>query len=151
MAELESAAELNPTLAIAYCGLGDSLAYEGRTEEAIPYFEKAISLSPYDPHRWAFYSYGALAHLVAGQFGHALDWAQKATRVPNCHYWPFAHCVSALGHLQEVDAAKAAVAELLQRKPEFSCAFARRRLFFIKNPAHLALYLEGLLKAGITA
>jgi len=151
LAELESAAELNPTLAIAYCGLGDSLAYEGRLDEAIPYFEKAISLSPYDPHRWAFYSYGALAHLFAGQFGPALDWAQKATRVPNCHYWPFAHRVSALGHLQQVDATRAAKAELLQRKPEFSCAFARRRLFFIKNPAHLELYLEGLLRAGITA
>jgi adenylate cyclase len=151
LAELESAAELNPTLAIAYCGLGDSLAYEGRIEEAIPYFEKAISLSPYDPHRWAFYSYRALAHLFAGQFGPALDWAQKATRVPNCHYWPFAHRVSALGHMQQVDTARAAIAELLQRKPEFSCAFARRRLFFIKNPAHLELYLEGLLKAGITA
>jgi hypothetical protein len=36
------------------------------------------------------------------------------------------------------------------RKPEFSCAFARRRLFFIKNPAHLELYVEGLFKAGIT-
>jgi TolB-like protein/DNA-binding winged helix-turn-helix (wHTH) protein len=151
LAELESAAELNPTLAIAYCGLGDSLAYEGRIEEAIPYFEKAISLSPYDPHRWAFYSYRALAHLFGGQFGHAFDWAQKAIRVPNCHYWPFAHRVSALGHLQQVDATRAAKAELLQRKPEFSCAFARRRLFFIKNPAHLELYIEGLLKAGIGA
>jgi TolB-like protein/Tfp pilus assembly protein PilF len=118
LAELESAAELNPTLAIAYCGLGDSLAYEGRTEEAIPYFEKAISLSPFDPHRWAFYSYRALAHLFAGQFGPARDWAQRATRVPNCHYWPFAHSVSALGHLQEVDANHAANAEQLQRKPE---------------------------------
>lgn len=151
LAELESATELNPTLAIAYCGLGDSLAYEGRTAEAIPYFEKAIALSPFDPHRWAFYSYGALAHLLGGHFGDALDWARKATRVPNCHYWPFAHCVSALGHLHGMDAAGAAVAELLERKPDFSCAFARRRLFFIKNPAHLELYLEGLRRAGIAA
>lgn len=151
LAELESATELNPTLAIAYCGLGDSLAYEGRTDEAIPYFEKAIALSPFDPHRWAFYSYGALAHLLGGQFGDALDWARKATRVPNCHYWPFAHAVSAYGHLHGMDSAGAAVAELLHRKPDFSCAFARRRLFFIKNPAHLELYLEGLRKAGIPA
>ena len=42
-----------------------------------------------------------------------------------------------------------AKAELLQRKPEVSCKWARRRLFFIKNPAHLDLYVEGLLKAGI--
>jgi len=52
--------------------------------------------------------------------------------------------------LQQLDALRTATVELLQRKPEFSCAFAKRRLFFIKNPAHLELYLEGLLKAGIT-
>jgi TolB-like protein len=151
LAELESAAELNPTLAVVYCGLGDSLAYEGRIEEAIPFFEKAISLSPYDPQRWAFYSYRALAHLFAGQFESAVEWSQKAIRVPHCHYWPFAHRVSALGHLQQADALKTAKAALLQRKPEFSCASARQRLFFIKNPAQLDLYLGGLLKAGIPA
>jgi len=37
---------------------------------------------------------------LAGQFDDAHEWAHKATRVPNCHYWPFAHRVSALGHLQ---------------------------------------------------
>jgi tetratricopeptide (TPR) repeat protein len=151
LAELETAANLNPSLAVVYCGLGDSLAYEGRIEEAIPHFEKAVSLSPHDPQRWAFYSYRALAHLCAGQFEHALEWSHRATRVPHCHYWPFAHRVSALGHLQQVDLLETAKAELLQRKPEFSCAFARRRLFFIKNAAHLEVYLSGLAKAGITA
>jgi len=151
LAELKSAAELNPSLAVVYCGLGDSLAYEGRIEEAIPYFEKAITLSPFDPQRWAFYSYRALAHLFAGQFEHAVDWSHKATRVPHCHYWPFAHRVSALGHLQQVDALKTAKTELLERKPGFSCEFARRRLFFVKNPAHVELYVEGLLKAGMPA
>jgi TolB-like protein len=149
LAELRSAAELNPSLAMAFCGLGDSLAYEGRIEEAIPYFEKAIALSPFDPQRWAFYSYRALAHLLAGQFDSAVDWSQRATRVPHCHYWPFAHRVAALGHLEDADALRTAKAELLERKPDFSCAFARRRLFFVKNPAHVELYVEGLLKAGI--
>jgi tetratricopeptide (TPR) repeat protein len=31
LAELEAAADLNPSLAVVYCGLGDSLAYEGRS------------------------------------------------------------------------------------------------------------------------
>jgi tetratricopeptide (TPR) repeat protein len=149
LAELVSAAELNPSQAVVYCGLGDSLAYEGRIGEAIPYFEKAISLSPFDPQRWAFYSYRALAHLFAGQFHGAVEWSHRATRVPHCHYWPFVHRVSALGHLQQVEALETAKAELLQRKPDISCGWARRRLFFIKNPAHLVVYVEGLLKAGI--
>ncbi|MGB9210902.1 MAG: tetratricopeptide repeat protein, partial [Pseudolabrys sp.] len=49
LGELEIAAELNPNLAVVYCGLGDSLAYEGRIEEAVPYFQRAIDLSPHDP------------------------------------------------------------------------------------------------------
>ncbi len=149
LAELESAIELNPNVAIVYCGLGDVLAYEGRFAEAIPYFDKAINLSPYDPQRWAFYSYRALAHLLAGEFGHAFEWAQKATRVPNCHYWPFAHRVAALGYLQWENELPGALAELRQRKPEFSRAFARERLFYIKDPQHIDRYLEGLRKAGV--
>jgi TolB-like protein/Tfp pilus assembly protein PilF len=149
LAELESARELNPNLAVVYCGLGDALAYEGRFTEAIPYFEKAINLSPYDPQRWAFYSYRALAHILAGELEQALEWAQRATRVPNCHYWPFAHRVAALGYLQREGELAEALAELRQRKPDFSCTLARTRLFYVKDPEHIERYLEGLRKAGI--
>jgi TolB-like protein len=148
LAELESAVELNPNLAVVYCGLGDSLAYEGRFAEAIPYFEKAIELSPHDPQRWAFYSYRALAHILAGEFEAALECAEKATRVPNCHYWPFAHRVAALGHLGRQIELPTAREELRARKPNFSCAFARERLFYLKDPMHVERYIEGLRKAG---
>jgi len=150
LAELETAVELNPSLALTYCGLGDSLAYEGRISEAIPYFQKAIDLSPQDPLRWAFYSYRALAHIFAREFDLANEWAQRATRVPNAHYWAFAHRVAALGHLQRPEECAKAVSDLLQRKPDFSCSFARKRLFYVKNGNQLELYLEGLRRAGIS-
>ncbi len=149
LAELETAVELNPSLAVTYCGLGDSLAYEGRISEAIPYFQKAIDLSPHDPLRWAFYSYRALAHIFAREFEHTNEWAQRATRVPNAHYWAFAHRVSALGHLERTQESTAAANDLLQRKPDFSCSFARKRLFYLKDRDQLELYLEGLRRAGI--
>jgi TolB-like protein len=149
LAELETAVELNPCLAVSYCGLGDSLAYEGRYSEAIPYFQRAVELSPYDPLRWAFYAYRALAHIFAQEFEQACDWAQRATRVPNAHYWAFAHRVSALGHLERPEDCRVAAGELLQRKPDFSCSFARKRLFYIKSPDQLELYVEGLRRAGI--
>ncbi|MGH6661598.1 MAG: tetratricopeptide repeat protein, partial [Rhodospirillales bacterium] len=44
---------------------------------------------------------------------------------------------------------QAAVKELLRRKPEFSCSFAKNHLFYIKDPAQKERYLEGLRKAGI--
>jgi len=149
LGELEIAAELNPNLAVVYCGLGDSLAYEGRISEAIPYFQRAINLSPHDPLRWAFYSYRALAHLFAREFEVAEDWARKATRVPNCHYWGFAHRVAALGHLQRADDLKTALSELRRINPGFTCKVAQKRLFYVKNPSQIALYIEGLRNASV--
>ena len=149
LGELEAAVELNPNLAVIYCGLGDSLAYDGRISEAIPYFQRAINLSPHDPLRWAFYSYGALAYLFAREFDLAHDWARKATRVPNCHYWGFAHRVAAMGYLQRADELETAVAELRKIKPDFTCQLARERLFYLKDPKQIALYLDGLRRAGV--
>jgi DNA-binding winged helix-turn-helix (wHTH) protein len=149
MAEMESALQLNPALAVVHCGLGDSLAYEGRFDEAIPHFEKAIELGANDPQRWAYMSYRSLAHLFAGDFESAALWAERATQVPSAHFWPYAHRVSALGHLNSEDDMRTAILELQQLRPDFSCSFARERLFFIKNRAHLGSYLEGLRKAGV--
>lgn len=149
LAAMNAALELNPTMAVVYCGLADSLAYESRFDEAFPYFERAIELSPHDPQRWAFMSYRSLAHLFAGEFEQAAEWAQKATQVPGAHYWPYAHRVAALGHAQRPAEAAAALVELQRLKPGFSCALARERLFFVKNPAHLDAYVEGLHKAGL--
>jgi TolB-like protein/Tfp pilus assembly protein PilF len=149
IAEMESAIELNSCLAQAHCALGDSLAYEGRLEESIARFEEAIRLSPHDPHRWAFFMYRSLAHLFLEQHEAAVGWANKAVRVPKSEYWANAHLVAALGHLDRPDETRAAVAELLRRKPEFSCSFARKHLFYIKSSAQMEHYLDGLRKAGL--
>jgi tetratricopeptide (TPR) repeat protein len=145
---LEEASRLNPCHALSYCGLGDSLAYEGRLAEAIEMFQTAIDLSPHDPFRWAFMSYRALAHLFAEDFQEAAAWARRATQVPNAHYWANANLVSALGHLGVPEAHDAAEA-LVRSRAGFSLRFARDRLFYVKNPAQLDLFLEGLRRAGI--
>jgi tetratricopeptide (TPR) repeat protein len=148
VSELETAIELNPNLAVAYCGLGDSLAYDGRLADALPFFQKAVALSPHDPLRWAFYSYGALAHLFARDFRAAEEWAYKATRVPNCHYWGYAHRVAALGYLERAEKTSTALQELLTLKPDFTCELAKMRLFYVRDPAYIACYVEGLRRAG---
>jgi tetratricopeptide (TPR) repeat protein len=74
--ENKYAIDLNPFLTSAYCGLAYSLAYEGRYKEAIEGFEELIKLSPNDPQRWAFLTYGALAHIYNKDF----NWAIKTKR-----------------------------------------------------------------------
>ncbi len=146
---LEHALELNPCLAVTYCGLGDSLAYEGRLDEAIEQFENAIRLSPHDPFRWAFYSYRSLAHLFREEFEDAVTWARKSVEVPNAQYWARAHLVAALGHLGDAEQARIATRKLLSFKPEFSLDFAREHLFYLKRADQMELYLTGLKKAGV--
>ncbi len=147
---LEFALELNPCLAVAHCGLGDSLAYEGRLDQAIEQFEMAVRLSPHDPFRWGFFSYRSLAHLFRGEFQEAAAWARRAVQVPNAHYWARAHLVAALGLLGDAKQAESAVRDLLQMKPGFSLDFVRKHLFYIKRPDQMHTYIEGLRRAGIT-
>jgi len=149
LVENRRAIELNPTFAAAYCGLGDSLCYEGRYDEAISHFARSVELGSHDPQRWAFLSYGALALLFSGRYEEALDWADRAASLPNCQYWTTAHRVVALAKLGRRDDASAAVRSLLRQCPEFTLEFARRKLFYLKRSEQLELYLGGLADAGV--
>ncbi len=147
--ENEIAIRMNPTLAAAHCGLGDTLAYQGRYEAAVSAFERAIDMSPNDPQRWAFLSYGALALIFKRDFAVALEWAERAMEIPNCQYWAQAHRAVALAYLDRYDDAKEAVAALLRDAPGFSCAFAAEKLFFVKDAEQRDLYIAGLRRAGL--
>ena len=149
IAEFQTSVELNPNLAQAHCGLGDSLAYAGRLDESTSCFEEAVRLSPRDPYRWGFLMYGSLAHLFSKRHKLAAEWAEKAVRVPNSHYWANAALVAALGHLNRPDEARSAVAELLRKRPGFSCSFAKDHLFYVKDSAQIEHYVDGLRIAGV--
>jgi TolB-like protein len=151
LVENRRAIELNPTFAAAYCGLGDSLCYEGRYEEAITQFARSVALGSHDPQRWAFLSYGALALLFAGRYDEAIEWTDQAASLPNCQYWTTAHRVVALAKLGRHVEASETVRRLLAQCPEFTVQFARQKLFYLKRPEQLKLYLGGLAEAGVPA
>lgn len=146
---LRHALDLNPHLALAHCGLGDSLAYEGRIEESIRHFERAIALSPHDPFRWAFHSYRSLAHLFGDDPKAATVAAARAVQVPNAHYSAHANLLAALGHIGDRARIARARNALLRAKPGFTLDLARSRLFYLKSRDQLDRYLEGLARAGI--
>ena len=149
LTENKMAIQLNPTFAAAHCGLGDSLAYEGRYEEAMDCFEKSIELSPNDPQLWAFFTYGALALIFKNDCDKALNWLDKATTIPNFQYWTTAHKVVALACLDKMDAAKRNVERLLKQNPGFCLSFAKEKLFYLKKKEQIDLYIDNLKKAGI--
>lgn len=145
----EIAIGLNPTLAAAHCGLADTLAYEGRYDEAMSSFCRAIALSPRDPQRWAFFTYGALALIFKGEYEQAVQWTLRAQEIPNCQYWAIAHQAVALACMDRTEEARAAVARLRTAQPGFSLAFADRKLFYVRNAGQRQVYLDGLKRAGV--
>ena len=149
VAELMAALELNPSYAQAHLGLGFTLTISGRMAEAIPHLDEAMRLSPRDPRLWSFMNVRAFAHLLAGEYEDALDWASHAARQPNAGHWTNAHVVAALGHLGRLDEAKVALEALLQRNPQFSCKFAREHRFYMRCPKAIEHYVDGLRKAGL--
>ena len=149
IADLQAAIDLNPGMAQAHCGLGDSMAYSGQLEEAMTCFEEAVKISPTDPYRWAFLSYGATALLFKGDYEGAANWAARAESVPNSHYWSTAIRASALGHLGRREEAAQAIADLLERRPGLTRDIVQERLFYLRDAAQLDTYLSGLKQAGL--
>jgi adenylate cyclase len=146
--ENELAIDLNPTLAAAHCGLADTLAYQGRYDEAIHRFEMAIAMSPNDPQRWAFLTYGALALIFKRDFAAAIAWAERALEIPNCQYWTMAHKAVALAYLGADAEARDAMEATRRDCPGFSITFARQKLFYLRSREQLEMYIAGLEKAG---
>ena len=142
------AIELNPSFAAAHCGMADSLTFLGQYDEAVARFEKAIALSSNDPQRWAFYTYGALALILKGEYGRAVEWAERAAEIPNRQYWTLAHKAVALAGLGRLDDARRALDAALAEQPALSISFARQKLYFVKQAEQIDRYLEGLALAG---
>lgn len=118
-------------------------------DEALEFFNQAISLSPNDPQLWAFLTYGALALLFQEKFNEALEWTIRASNIPNYQYWTTAHKLVAHAYLDNQADIEITKAKLLQECPNFSCSFARQKLFFLKKQSQVDLYIKGLQLAGI--
>lgn len=149
IADLKAAIALNPQMAQAHCGLGDSMAYAGDVDGAMRAFEEARRLSSTDPYRWAFLSYGAMALLFKGAFNDAAHWAAEAEGMPNAHYWPIAIRTAALAHDGRIAEAQSSLATLKRRRPGITCAFARSRLFYLRDARQVDTYVSGLQQAGL--
>lgn len=148
-AELEAAIEENQSFAQAWFALGFCFAVWDNPAEAIPLFEKAVHLSPHDPHIWTFHHMRAMAHFRLSQMDEAETFARAAVRQQTATYWPFATLCALLGDLGRKEEAEAIANRLLQMKPEYNLEFARQDFFFMTVDDFIDRYLRGLEFAGV--
>jgi TolB-like protein len=148
IADLETALELNPSLALAHYGMGAALVFSGRASEAVPHLQAAIRLSPYDPNMGSFLVRMADAKYFGADYEGAVALALKALGQPNFQWSRYATLLAALGQLGRVNEAARYLGEVVRFRPDFSISFVRKwHPFFHQD--YMARYCEGLRKAGV--
>ena len=149
IAALEKAIELNPNAFFAYHGLGMVLVLAGRSEEALDISMRGERVSPRDPLLWASIAVRALGCILLQRYEEAVAYSDRTYQFPApSGYWPHATRAAALAQLDRIDEARASLQQALQEKPELSVSYLEKTLP-TKQPGGLALYLDGLRKAGL--
>jgi adenylate cyclase len=145
---LHEALERNPSSAIAAHTLAGALRREGAAEAAIPWYERALRLSPRGADVYHAHGGFALAQLEVGDYEAALAHATQAVRGDEEHggrkaldFYPVIPAsLALLGRIDEAKAAWArAGAHASRTRMRHSARFAGR---------HLAVLAEGLRLAG---
>ena len=149
LSAIERALSVNPNSALArtFCGWLNS--YLNRPAPAIEALQQAIRLSPLDPQRFMFYGGLALAHLVAGDYEEAVEWADRAL-----HENPRAIAVigfktAACGRLGRVEDGRECVKRLNELRPGSTIANLKLLTSPTFSPEVLAVCVDGLRKAGL--
>jgi adenylate cyclase len=119
LSAIERALELNPNCALAWNFSGWVQGFSNRPGPAVEACEQAMRLSPLDPQRWMFEGGLAQAHLVAGRYEEAIEWADRAL-----HENPRAMAVlqlkaAACGQLGRVEEGHECVRRLRELAPGF--------------------------------
>ncbi len=146
VAESERAVALNPGSMLALLNYGNSLTHAGRSEEAIPIFQKAIRLNPFGPS--TLYRELGNALRWTGRFEEAVSAYKKAIQIAPDNilaHIGLALTYSMMGREKE---AHAEAAEVLRINPKFSVDKYLMAASF-KDQSQKDKVLNALRKAGL--
>ena len=140
-AAVNTALELNPSLAMAY--YWSAALSEGGIEE----LEKAMRLSPQGPWMWIFLEGLAHEYFEIGQYEEAVSWGERALqRRP--HLYVHLLLAASYAQLDRVEEAHAALEQALALQPDVTLA-AVEPLYSPWSPTNVERYLDSLRKAGL--
>jgi TolB-like protein/Flp pilus assembly protein TadD len=148
-AELEQALEANRSFAQAYFALAFCFSVWDRPAESLPLYEKAVRLSPRDPHLWTFHHMRGVALYRLDRLEEAEDFVRAALRQQNTTYWPLATLCALLAERGQLNDAAAIADRLRKLKPGYDLAYAQQDFFFIRAPEFVERYVKALEAAGI--
>ena len=113
----ERALAANPSNSFAWLLKGTLHAFKSEGERAIEHTERALALSPLDPHRYFYDSLAATAAISAEKYDRALELAQRSLRANRKHTSTLRAMTIAHWQLGQFDEARKSVQELLKLQP----------------------------------
>ena len=146
---IEEALRLNPGLAWAWYFSGWVRTWLGEPEAAIERHERAMRLSPQDPHIFSMRSGIAAAHFFAGRPAEALTWVKAALRDRPDLTLANVAAAAAAAYAGRQDEAEATVARMRQSHPQIRISTLREH-FPIRREEDLRRLADGLRKAGMS-
>jgi tetratricopeptide (TPR) repeat protein len=146
---IDRALILNPNCAHAWRSSGYVLVRQCRPDPAIDAFYRAMRLSPLDPLGFLFTAGIAIAHLIAGRYEEAIEWADRSLRefpryAPSTRYM-----VIALAHLGRIEEAREWLARELELHPGLTIAGVKATYEAAFPPEKVNLFAEGYRKVGL--
>jgi TolB-like protein len=145
--EFQHALDLNANFAAAYNFLGRAVAFDGRHEEAIGYFQQALRMSPHDPLIALIYSGMCVAHYFARRYDEAIEWGRKSIQQrPGLIPGHRILCAS-LAQAGRTEELRVAVVQLRELQPNISIAWLEEHVPY--TPRAIAHFLDGMRKAGV--
>jgi TolB-like protein/class 3 adenylate cyclase len=127
--------------------LGIAHFASGEHQQAIELFSMAVQRGNSDP-RYKWDAMLAFSHYLLGQYDASLSWAREVLYLTPNHLQVLAVRAATLAQMGRADEAAKATEVLLNGFPTLTVE-RHLRNFRWKNPADIAHYREGLLKAGV--
>ena len=149
--ENELSVELDPSYALGYWGVGQTLALQGRAEEGVAMIQKAIRLSPNDPLMDQFLGDLALAYFAGDRHEEAAEYANRSLKHQRRgnRVWPI--LIASLSYLGRSSEAQAVLGACSANDPpEFTLDGLIRVLEAMRaDPDVVKRLVLGLREAGV--
>jgi adenylate cyclase len=140
---------LNPNSAHAWFASGVVHCYLNQPEQAVEALQRALRLSPLDPLASYFSGFLALAYMLAGRYQEGMECADRSA-AEEPRWVPAVRLKAALcGYLGRTEEGRRWINRLLELHPGLTIASFASVATTNAAPELLAVYAEGLRKAGL--
>jgi adenylate cyclase len=124
----------SPSNSLAWLLKGTLHAFMNQGKQAVENTQRALKLSPLDPHRYYYESLAATAYIANGQYDRALELAQRSLRANRLHTSTLRVITAAQWRLGLHDEARETMQELLRLEPNFTVSGWLKRTPAAKYP-----------------